>query len=173
MEIYLQNNDLFSIGFSYILPDLNYSLVNSAGYYVQSSGYVAEANFWTKYKCLLFERLVIEAGLRNNIANVLDQPDYIIEPRLSFKYLFSSDFSLKGSIGRYHQMMVTTSNEDDVVPLFETWIPIELPAHPERSDQFILGIDGSISKTLNFSIQGYYKLFSNLLGYNLNKILSL
>jgi outer membrane receptor protein involved in Fe transport len=41
---------------------------------------------------------------------------------------------------------------------------------PQKADHYILGIDGDLFEHLRFSSQVYYKKYSNLLGYNLDKI---
>jgi hypothetical protein len=169
VDAFLKNNDILSVGFTFDLPDMNYSLTNSAGYYLKNSGHISDASVWAKYKLVKFGPFTFDFGFRGNLSNILDQPNYFLEPRFNFKYKIDENISIKGSYGRYHQKLITTSNEDDVIPVFETWLPIELPKVPERSDHYILGIDGNIYENLVFSLQGYYKAFSDILGYNLNK----
>jgi len=65
--------------------------------------------------------------------------------------------------------MITTSNEDDIIPLFEIWLPVEKPYYPERCDEYIGALETDLSDNLSFSFQGYFKRFTNLLGYNLKK----
>jgi hypothetical protein len=169
VEAFLKNNDIVTVGFTFDLPDMNYSLTNSAGYYIQNNGHLSEANIWAKYKLTKLAGFTFDFGLRGNLSSILDQPDFFLEPRLSLKYNLDDNFALKGSFGRYHQKIITTSNEDDVVPVFETWLPINIPRNPERADHYVLGIDGNINDHIVMSLQGYFKKFSNILGYNLDK----
>ena len=65
---------------------------------------------------------------------------------------------------------VTVANEDDVLPLFESWIPVMAPFHPEQADHYILGVESTVWLDLEMSVQGYYKRFANLLAFNTEKI---
>jgi hypothetical protein len=170
VDAYLENNDLISVGFVYNIPDISSAMTNSAGYYISNYGYVSEANLWVNYKLLQLGFLIGEFGFRENLAYLLEHPGYSFEPRMSLKYKLNESLSIKGAFGRYHQNLITTSNEDEVLPLFETWMPIEGGYLPERCDHYIFGIDGDLSRSVNLSLQGYYKKYTNLLGYNLNKI---
>jgi len=169
VEAFLKNNDIVTVGFTFDLPDMKYALTNSAGYNIQNSGHLSEASIWAKYKLTKVWGFTFDFGLRGNLSNILDQPDYFLEPRFNMKYQLDDNFAIKGSYGRYHQRIITTSNEDDVIPVFETWLPINIPRTPERSDHFVLGIDGNVSNSLVASLQGYFKKFDGILGYNLNK----
>jgi hypothetical protein len=68
--------------------------------------------------------------------------------------------------------MVTTSNEDEIIPLFEIWLPITTrsPYYPQQCDEYIGAADIDINENLFLSFQGYFKLYKNLLGYSLDKI---
>jgi outer membrane cobalamin receptor len=169
VEAFLKSGDIVTFGFTFDLPDMKYALTNSAGYNIDGSGHISDASIWVKYKLTKLGNFTFDIGLRGNLSNILDQPDYFLEPRLSMKYNIDDNFAIKGSYGRYHQKLITTSNEDEVIPVFETWLPINIPLNPERADHFVLGIDGNATKNLVVSLQGYYKKFNNILGYNLYK----
>jgi hypothetical protein len=169
METHLSNNDILSYGLSFVLPTINYTIINNAGYIVKKEGNVHETNIFAKYKFTQINNFVMEAGVRVNVDYLGDDMSYVFEPRVGLKYQLFSDIALKCSYGRYHQKMVTTSNEDDIIPLFEALVPIESPFKPERNDEVIGGVDALFSENFNISLQGYYRRFQNLLGYNLKK----
>jgi hypothetical protein len=170
-EYYLRNNDLISFGVTALNPTSNFILRNNADIDTYSSGDIEEKIFWLSYKLTQIKDFVIEAGIRNNLTDVGKVFAFLFEPRLNLKYKILKDLALKASFTRMHQTMITTSNEDDIVPLFEGWIPVEIkdPLSPERADQFVIGIDGNPIKNLEISFLGYYKNISNYLSYNINK----
>jgi outer membrane receptor protein involved in Fe transport len=67
------------------------------------------------------------------------------------------------------QLMISTSNEDELISLFEALIPINQNFYPERADQAVFGIETSISSHFNLTLQTYYKNIKNFIGYNLNR----
>jgi hypothetical protein len=162
------NNDRLSVGFSFIFPSMSYNILNNAGYYVNNKADTKEASWWIKYKLSQIDNFVAELGVRTNLTYLSDKSEYAFEPRLGLKYTLFPWLVLKSSFSRYHQMMLTTSNEDDIIPMFETWIPVSNNL-PERSDEFIGGMDIIPHENWDLTLQGYYKKYSNLLSYNLNK----
>jgi hypothetical protein len=161
--------DMISYGFSFLFPRASAKLTNNSDLYIEKKGNTRVIVCWFNYQFKQLEDLVLDLGLRNNIDYIFDDNNYIFEPRLGFKYNLYKDFSIKGSYSRYFQFMVTTSNEDDVIPLFEYWMAIESPYKPERCDEYVFGFDMSPVNNSSFQLQGYYKYFNNLLGYNLDK----
>jgi hypothetical protein len=167
---YTDNRDEVRVGFTYSLPELSYSLVNTGGFAVNGGGNSPETSIWAKYRWLQPEWVNLEVGLRVNYISLMDEPDYAFEPRLSVKFKIDPMVAIKGSWGRYFQRMITISNEDDAISLFETWVPIKSPLSPESADHYILGFEGDVGDYLHYSLQGYYKYFKNLIGYNRDKI---
>jgi hypothetical protein len=163
------DKDLASVGFSMLFPNTSIKLNNSSDLYVERNENTHEINFWLNYEFKQWEKFKIDFGIRSNIEYITDDLDLALEPRLGLKYDLSPDLALKGSFSRYRQFMVTTSNEDDVIPLFESWLPVKSPFIPEQCDEYVLGFDMVPIENGSFKMQGYYKYFRNLLGYNLNK----
>jgi hypothetical protein len=161
-------NDKLNFGLGFILPQMSFSLINNSGYYNERVGDKSDLNTWVRYELSQFENMVINIGLRMNFSNI-NHFQYALEPRLGVKYQASPLFAVKGSLSRYHQNMFTTYNEDDIIPLFEAWLPIQDPYIPERNDESILGFDITASEFLDFTIQGYYRKYENLLNYNNDK----
>ncbi len=163
---FTDNRDEVQLGFMYHLPEMSYSLVNNAGFAANTSGSSIETAIWAKYKWTI-PRFAVELGTRMNYISLLDESEYAFEPRISFKFQFHPQFALKGSWGRYHQRMATVGNEDDIVSLFEAWIPVK---SPEEAYHYVLGLDGTLWDFVDFSVLGYYKRFNNLMSYNRDKV---
>jgi len=167
---FTDSHDEIHFGFMYNLPEMSYQLVNAAGFAVDTSGTTVETALWGKYKWLAIEKFALEIGLRLNYISLLDEFKYAFEPRISFKLQLHPRLAFKGSFGRYRQRMITVSNEDDVISLFEAWIPIQTTLPPEEALHYVLGFEGTLWNFLDVSVVGYYKSFNNLLGYNRDKI---
>jgi hypothetical protein len=161
-------NDKLNFGLGFILPQMSYSLMNNAGYYNERVGDKSDLNMWARYELNQVENTVINIGLRMNFSNI-NNFQYALEPRLGIKHQVTPLVALKGSLSRYHQNMFTTYNEDDIIPLFEAWSPIQDPYVAERNDEAILGLDFTASDALDFTLQWYGRKYENLLSYNSEK----
>jgi hypothetical protein len=168
-EYLFGNNDLLSFGLSMLDQNMDLSYINSSGYYINSSEFLSEATVWCKYKFTYIKNFIAEFGIRENIGNTENGTYKNLEPRLNFKYQITPSIALKSSYTRMHQMMISISNEDDIVSLFEAYVPVSEYFYPERADQYVLGFESRFFDNLNMTFQSYYKSISNFLGYNLNR----
>lgn len=167
------NGDMYGAGFMFRLPEYHYSFVNSANFARDEVKKGSETGIWFKYKLKQFRPFSIELGVRSDIFSVLSPNSAdAFEPRIGFAWDINPSLSFKASYARVHQRVITITNEDDVVSLFETWIPVPDDEPSQEADHYIIGIDGDISwiPGLNFNLQGYYKDLSNLVDYNRDKV---
>ncbi|MEE9225514.1 MAG: TonB-dependent receptor [Bacteroidota bacterium] len=158
------------VGFMYRLPRLRYSLTNAAGFPVSVDNTLTEGAIWFQYKWGKPNKYGIEVGVRTNFPLLVEDLRYVFEPRLNVRYSVLPFLTLRGGVGRHHQQMITVTNEDDVLPLFEAWIPVVSPFDPEQADHFILGMESTAWQKVEISVQGYYKKFRNLVSFNRDKI---
>ena len=86
----------------------------------------------------------------------------IFEPRVNFIYSLLPTLNLKAAWGIYQQEMVTISDEDEVLALFEPWIIIPKYLKPSSSVHYIGGFDYYLTERLKFDVEGYYKVMHNL-----------
>ncbi|MBR9976260.1 MAG: TonB-dependent receptor [Bacteroidetes bacterium] len=167
------DGDMYGAGFMFRLPEFRFSFVNAANYKRDESRKNSETGIWFKYKLKRFRPFSIELGIRSDIFSLLSPNSAdAFEPRLGVSYDVSQALSLKASYARVHQRLVTITNEDDVVSLFETWIPITDGQPSQEADHYILGVDGDVVFVpgMNFNLQGYYKDMRNLVEYNRDKV---
>jgi outer membrane receptor protein involved in Fe transport len=167
------SGDQFGAGFMFRLPSFHYRFVNAANYERDVEEKNSETGIWLKYKLKQFYPFAVEAGIRSDLFSVLSaHASDAFEPRLSVSYEISSDHSFKLSYARIHQRMITITNEDDVVSLFETWIPIPEDFPSQRADHYIVGFEGNayFLPGLTFNVQGYLKDMSQLVEYNRDKV---
>jgi len=167
------NGDQYGAGFMFRLPEYHYSFVNSANFRRDEVRKNSETGIWFKYKIKQFRPFSLELGVRSDIFSVLSPNSAdAFEPRIGFAWDISPKFAFKLSYARVHQRVITITNEDDVVSLFETWIPVPEDEPSQQADHYIIGVDGDIPAVpgLNFNLQAYYKDLSNLIDYNRDKV---
>ena len=143
----------------------------------------------------LFEKFTLDAGLRYSIYNALgpgtqnvfqegvpreessitetltfDENEVIEtysapEVRVSGRYLFTEDFSLKASYNSTYQYIHTLSNNTTVSPI-DTWKLSDLNIEPQSSRQYALGLYKNFDdNTYEMSLEGFYKTSKNILDF--------
>ena len=118
-----------------------------------------------QYEWLPVERIRLSSGLRISSA-VVDHKNYIFpEPRLSMRYSLGKVQALKFSYSRMVQYMHRISNSAVSSPT-DIWYPVTDSIQPQHSHQFALAWQRSVSgENIFFSVEGYYKIMRQLIGY--------
>ena len=87
------------------------------------------------------------------------------EPRLSLSYTFNDRKALKIGYNRLFQYIHLISNTNAALP-FDIWKPSGFHIKPLEVNQLSMGYAyDTHKKTYNFSIEGYYKTFKNMVEY--------
>lgn len=87
------------------------------------------------------------------------------EPRVSARYFILPDLSVKASFDRTYQYMHLLSTNTTQSPM-DVWKLSDLNTEPQSSNQFSLGLfKNIIDKSLELSVEGYYKRSKNILDY--------
>ncbi len=92
------------------------------------------------------------------------------QPRFTLSYDFGGSWIAKASFGVFTQNLITVSNEDDLISLFDAWVILPDNLRPEEARHYVLGIEGNILPSLAASLQGYIKDYRSLTLYNSNKV---
>lgn len=88
-----------------------------------------------------------------------------LEPRLSFKYAISDRKALKLGYNRMFQYIHMISNTTAALP-FDIWKPSGTHIKPIEVNQISAGYAYDTSNDIyNFSLEGYYKTFKNMIEY--------
>lgn len=88
-----------------------------------------------------------------------------LEPRLGFKYEFSSNMSVKGSYSRTMQYMQMASNGSAGTPM-DLWFTSSPNVKPQIADQYALGIFRNFfNHKIQTSIEVYYKDLDNVIDF--------
>ena len=87
------------------------------------------------------------------------------EPRLSLNYMISNRHSVKASYNRTRQYIHLISNTTAATPI-DVWAPSDSYIEPSSVDQVALGYFRNFSNnTYEFSVEGYYKRFYDIIDY--------
>ncbi len=114
------------------------------------------------FKLLSIKRFKADLGSRVNALKLAEGPSLLFEPRVNLLYSLLPTLNLKAAWGIYQQQLVTISDEDEVLALFEPWIIIPSYLKVPNSIQYIGGFDYYMTNKLKFGVNGYYKVMHNL-----------
>jgi len=88
-----------------------------------------------------------------------------IEPQISIAYSFSNTLIAKISYDRHIQHLQLLSNSISPFTTLDVWMPSGLNIKPEKSHQFVAGMNKYFSE-INISAEIYYKTIQNLIDYD-------
>ncbi len=168
---YSDHQDLYFFGFEFSFPKLEYRLINSFGTPRRLFGTRADAALWVRYQANVGVWKA-DAGLHMDIGSIFERGASFeaIQPRVNLSTGLAGNWRFKMSYGRFTQTIITVNNEDDVISIFDAWIPIPEELRAEQADHYVIGLDGNILPALSLSLQSYYKYYSTLITYNRDKI---
>lgn len=155
----------------------DFEFVNPFGLRLAQEQNTTELGFYAKYRQII-GKLIIEPSLRTQYYSSLGS--VTLEPRLGVKFNISDQLRFKGAAGRYTQNILSTSNERDVVNLFNGFltgpesIVAGLNGQPVKnklqlSNHLVAGFEYDLSKHIQVNVEGYYKDFPQLVVVNRNK----
>lgn len=125
-----------------------------------------------KYKFLQWESFGADFGARMNILTLTSQNASFFEPRVSLTYNILPNILIKGAWGIYTQELITLTNEDEVISLFEPWVITPDYLKPSEAIHYVLGLEFNSFSNFNFTIETYYKRLINTAEQYDNKIKS-
>ena len=123
-----------------------------------------------KYKFLQWESFGADIGTRMNLLTLSNQKAALFEPRVSLTYNFLPNLLIKGAWGIYTQELITLTNEDEVISLFEPWVITPDYLKPSEAIHYVLGLEFNTFSNFNFTIETYYKRLLNTAELNDNKV---
>ncbi|HEX2960786.1 MAG TPA: TonB-dependent receptor [Ignavibacteriales bacterium] len=124
---------------------------------------------FANYKFYRYENIGFNLGMRVNFATISELRPFLLEPRINVTYKPIPTLSLKAGLGRYSQEMVTLSNENDLISIFEPWTIIQPNIAASEATQFTLGLSYFLTENFTVDLEGYYKYLTNLSEANYNK----
>jgi CarboxypepD_reg-like domain/TonB dependent receptor-like, beta-barrel/TonB-dependent Receptor Plug Domain len=172
MTIYTESRDLFRGGFEFGIPMIENRFSRPEGQETILSTSTAEFWLWLRHQGS-FGLLRTDIGFHSDVASLANREVDIIgfQPRITIAYQLSELWRVKAGFGVYSQNIVTFTNEEDLIPLFEAWFYIPGSLKPEQANHYVLGIEGSLVPELSFNVEGYYKDYASLVVFNRDKII--
>jgi hypothetical protein len=128
-----------------------------------------DMSIYFNYKFYRWEKIGLDLGFRSRILGLSKNRPFIIEPRFSFTYLPSNIIAFKFAGGLYSQEVVTLSNENELVSIYEPWIIVPDYLNAPQSLHLIAGLKSFITDFFTIELEGYYKKISNLFDVNKRK----
>jgi len=113
---------------------------------------------------IITDKLKINAGFHFSVFNVQKIKYTSLEPRISGRYLITSDISLKASFVTMQQYLHLLANSMFGLPT-DLWVPATKNVKPQEAWQTALGITYLLNSQYEFSLEGYYKKLKNIIDY--------
>lgn len=124
-----------------------------------------EVAVFTTIKPKLTDRLNAELGLRINYYTSGSNDSYLhFQPRVLLNYVANEKYSFYGSYNRQYQYLSLVTTSSVGIPT-DFWIASSNGIKPQSSDEFSIGANQNISKSISSSFGGFYRLMNNLLEY--------
>ena len=109
-------------------------------------------------------RTSINAGVHFSLFNTQGKNYFSAQPRVSVRYRFDHDFSVKASFSQMAQYVHQLSSTPLAMPT-DLWVPITKNIRPMFSNQYSIGGYYTGIPGWEFSVEGYYKRMRNVLEY--------
>ncbi len=137
--------------------------------------YALEPSVFLSDSWTLNEKLSFEGGARLNGFYALGPKAFYMGPefRLSGKYAFADNFSLKGGFNTMRQNIHLISNTSSISPM-DTWKLSDATIKPTRGWQSAAGVYWTdLGTGIDLSAEAYYKETANHLDYKAGAVLSM
>jgi TonB-dependent Receptor Plug Domain/CarboxypepD_reg-like domain len=156
----------------------DFEFVNPFGLRLAQEQNTTELGVYGKYR-QIFGKFIMEPSMRIQYYSSLGKAS--LEPRVGVKYNFSDKFRFKGAGGRYTQNILSTSNERDVVNLFNGYLSgpegivtdskgNRIPNKLQVAKHLVAGFEYDLTENITVNLEGYFKNFDQLIVVNRNKL---
>lgn len=171
LSLHTDAQDLFDAGFEFDFPEYDYKYSTPVDERLEFNSIETELWLWFRY-VKQFGRFKADVGLHVDALSLFDNGPGLgaLEPRVSVHYKLSDLWTASLAYGTFDQREVTISNEDDIISLFEAWIPIPTGLKPEEAHHYVFGVEGLPASNFSLSVQTYLKNYPSLVVYNREKL---
>jgi len=164
------SKDEINLGLYFSDLDTKLFQQNELGGIYDVSGKGSNIVAFAKYKMLRFDNFGLDAGIRYNMAGYSKNGGGAIEPRVSMTYRFIPQVAFKASWGIYQQELITLTDDDDIITLFEPWVITPGYIDPSKATQYSAGLELNLLSELTVQGEVYYKVIDNLATINKKKV---
>lgn len=175
---YYGKNSELKYGFDFRAIRTDFEFTNPFKILLTQNQNTAELGAFVKFKYKT-DYMVIEPSFR--AMYYASQRTFSPEPRIGLKANITDDFRFKAAAGLYSQNIISTSNDNDIVNLFNGFLtgpeePVkdfdgnELGNKLVKAAHAVGGFEIDLSRRLTLNLEGYYKDFNQILVINRNKL---
>lgn len=171
-EYYADENHSFSFGIGATVHDFNGGSVRSFEKLEYESNtfeisnvvpYTMESHIYAEDIWKMSPKISAQIGIHAASIGFAHHYDYSIQPRLGLHYLFNEKWAMKASYSRMGQFLHLSSAGVPGSLSFEIWVPVANYVKPQHSQQYAAGPVFIPNKCWEFSMELYYKKFTDLL----------
>lgn len=123
-----------------------------------------EHNAYLEDEFLLGKKVKINMGILANAFVIPEKTFFNLQPRFSLNYQISKRLRLQTGVSRMVQSLHLVTGSDATFPN-DLWLPSSELVPPQTSWQSILGIQFQPNRSIEISLEGYYKTMDNLSVY--------
>ena len=164
------SKDELNIGLHFSDLKTNLTQENTLGGMYDVSDKGANIVAFAKYKFLRFDNFGLDIGVRYNLAGYSKNGGGTVEPRISMTYRLIPQIALKAAYGIYQQELITLTDDDDIITLYEPWVITPSYIDPSKATQYSGGIELNLTPEFSIESEVYYKKIDNLATLNKSKI---
>ncbi len=150
-----------SLDVRYFIGSPSDTLVNMHRMGWQTAAYVSDdyrlTDKWTVTPGLRFERN--EMGMTNDLL-----------PRLAVKKQLNENSSVNAAWGMYSQYLQLVSAGNNLLSIFDAYIPLDRSLSPNRGQQFAISYENKLDGSMRFTTDVYYKHFRRLIEFKENYV---
>ncbi|OGU35709.1 MAG: hypothetical protein A2068_06915 [Ignavibacteria bacterium GWB2_35_6b] len=129
-------------------------------------------DFYIKYKFLRYDNFGLDIGTRINLTRLATgrKGTGFFEPRINSTFRLNPNLAIKWSAGIFTQEIITLSDEDELINIFEPWFitPPYLP--PSHAVHLNLGCEYKLSEDFSMDAEVYKKSIVDFATLNDQKI---
>ena len=177
---YLPNHSELKYGIEFTGFKTGYQYYNFVGIRLEQNDYTTQLGGFLKLKKNLGDKLIIEPGVRLQYYASINVPSF--EPRIALKYNATRNIRFKGSAGIYSQNLISSKSDRDIVNFFTGFLTAPdneiqrpdgtiAPSNIQKSYHLIGGVEVDV-KDLEFTLEPWYKYFSQIITLNRYKLAS-
>ena len=162
MNVVYANRDEIGLGLKLKTVDSKFSQVNIVGIKSDLEKFAGNLSLYGKYKFLRWKNFGLDVGSRFNVTGLSRNGGGVFEPRVSLTYRFLPSIAFKAAWGIYLQELFTVSDESEIISIFDPWIITPDYLNPAKSIHYVAGFDIDITRGVQFSVEGYYKILQDI-----------
>ncbi len=152
-----ESRDEIKIGYKLKSVKTDYNYENLQGNKSALSEKALQFSLYAKYRFLRFESFGADIGTRINLLSLTHQHAPVFEPRINLTYAIFPWLMLKGAWGIYTQELITLTNENEIISLFEPWTIVPGYLQVPEAIHYVAGLEVNMANGFTFNTEVYYK----------------